>query len=216
MATPSQINANRLNASFSTGPRTTEGKAASARNATKHGLSSAFKVLAHEDQGEFDSLVEQLHAHYRPANVVQRLLVDQMAQAQWRLSRAQRLQTVALDLLAGCEDRANPDTRIVEAMLGSNPNAIGLLDRYAAQAERSFHKAYRELQAAKQRQTEAAGQPRPTAAAVRRVPEAPVHSHPTRPNAVRNEPDSPATTPEARASASAFRNFQLNGNRRSP
>src|SRR5262249_49584853 len=133
-----------------------------------------------------------------PANVVQRLLVDQMAQAQWRLSRAQRLQTVALDLLAGCEDPANPDTRIVEAMLGSNPNAIGLLDRYAAQAERSFRKAYRELQAARRCQTEATGRPRLPGAAEGRVPEVPMPSHRAGPNAVQNEPNSPATTAEGR------------------
>ena len=37
--------ANRNNAAISTGPRTPDGKAVSSRNATKYGLSSAFRVL---------------------------------------------------------------------------------------------------------------------------------------------------------------------------
>jgi hypothetical protein len=54
MATTAQILANQQNAQKSTGPRSPEGKAASAQNAAKHGLSSAFRVLQHEDQDEFD------------------------------------------------------------------------------------------------------------------------------------------------------------------
>ena len=60
MATPAQITANQHNATHSTGPKTPEGKAAAARNATKHGLSGAFTVLPHEDQDEFDVLLASL------------------------------------------------------------------------------------------------------------------------------------------------------------
>jgi hypothetical protein len=54
MASIAQITANQHNASLSIGPKTPEGKAAAARNATRHGLSGAFTVLPHEDQEEFD------------------------------------------------------------------------------------------------------------------------------------------------------------------
>jgi hypothetical protein len=154
MATTAQILANRQNAALSTDPRTAEGKAASARNATRHGLSSAFTVLAHEDQAEFDSLLSDLRAHFKPQNVVQKLLIDQMAKAQWLLARAQRLQTVALNLLAGIEEDADPDTRIVKAMRDANADVLARLERYASSAERSFQKAYRELTAARQKQIE--------------------------------------------------------------
>jgi hypothetical protein len=150
--TTAQLLANRHNAAFSTGPRTTEGKAASARNATRHGLSSAFTVLAHEDQAEFDRLLQDLRAYYRPQNVIQGLLVDQMAKSQWLLARAQRLQTVAYNLLAGIEDQADPDARIVAAMRDANSDVLARLDRYAASAERSFHRAHRELTAARKKQ----------------------------------------------------------------
>jgi hypothetical protein len=72
-------------------------------------------------------------------------LVDQLAKSQWLLARAQRLQAVAYDLLAGAEDASDPDAAIVKAMRAMNPDVIGRLERYAASAERSFYKAYREL-----------------------------------------------------------------------
>jgi hypothetical protein len=145
MATSAQIIANQKNAQSSTGPRTADGKSASSRNATKHGLSSAFRVLAHEDQEEFDRLLEDLRVYHRPRDIHQRLLVDQLAKSQWLLARAQRLQAVAYDLLAGAETAGDPDAAIVKAMRAANPDVIGRLERYAASAERSFYKAYREL-----------------------------------------------------------------------
>jgi hypothetical protein len=145
MATTAQFIANQKNAALSTGPRTPGGKASSSRNAIKHGLSSAFRVLAHEDQDEFDQLITEMRAHHRPCDIHQRLLVDQMAKSQWLLARAQRLQTVAYDLLAGVENDGDPDTAIVKAMRASHPDVIGRLERHAASAERSFYKAYREV-----------------------------------------------------------------------
>jgi hypothetical protein len=86
-----------------------------------------------------------MRACHRPRDIQQRLLVDQMAKSQWLLARAQRLQTVAYDLLAGAQNDEDPDTAIVNAMRASNPDIIGRLERYAASAERSFYKAHREL-----------------------------------------------------------------------
>ena len=74
-----------------------------------------------------------------------------MAKSQWLLARAQRLQSVAYDLLAGIENEADPDTAIVQAIRASKPDIIGRLERYAAAAERSFYKACREI--AKQNET---------------------------------------------------------------
>ena len=192
MATTAQFVANQKNAALSTGPRTPCGKAASSRNATKHGLSSAFKVLAHEDQQEFDQLLDDLRAYHRPANIHQRLLVDQMAKSQWLLARAQRLQTVAYDLLAGAQNEADPDTAIVNAMRSSNADIIGRLERYAASAERSFYKAHRELT----KQNEANLVRTSEASIIEHIVNAPLPDHPrceNRPSSVQNEPNHSAT-----------------------
>jgi hypothetical protein len=50
IATPAQIEANRIRAAKSSGPRTVEGKAASRRNALKHGLSGRGTVLLPDDE----------------------------------------------------------------------------------------------------------------------------------------------------------------------
>ena len=46
MATPSQINANQVNAQQSTGPRSPEGKARVAQNALRHGLTARHLFLS--------------------------------------------------------------------------------------------------------------------------------------------------------------------------
>ena len=196
MASSAQLLANRNNAALSTGPRTPVGKAASSRNATKHGLSSAFRVLAHEDQQEYDRLVEEMRTCYHPRDIHPRLLVDQMAKSQWLLARAQRLQTVAYDLLAGVEND-DPDTAIVNAMRAANPDIIGRLERYAASAERSFYKAYRELT----RQNEANLVRQTERQIVERLAYAPMPDHPrceNRPQPAQNEPNRQSVEPARR------------------
>ena len=57
---PAAAQANRLNAQSSTGPRTAAGKAASAKNALTHGLTSKQVVLDTEDASAFDSFGNDL------------------------------------------------------------------------------------------------------------------------------------------------------------
>ena len=180
MATQAQITANRQNAQSSTGAKTPEGKAASSKNATKHGLSSSFNVLAHEDQDEFDALLDRLEAEHEPSNHHQAFLAGQLAKTWWLLCRAQRLEAKAFDHLAGVQfEEDDADARIIAQMFKTNPNAYVSLQRYAVQAERSYYKAYRELKAAKQIQNEADYIRRVDGAQVaRRLAAAPVPNHP--------------------------------------
>ncbi|HKI99698.1 MAG TPA: hypothetical protein VKB51_14585, partial [bacterium] len=76
MATDKQIEANRRNAKKSTGPRTEEGKAKAARNATKHGLTSRRMVLADEDGAEFEQLRRNLHRELCPETQLETLIVN--------------------------------------------------------------------------------------------------------------------------------------------
>ena len=156
MASPAQIVANRQNAQNSTGPKTQEGKTAVSANARKHGLAAAFTVLAHEDQAEFDRARAALREQHQPGDLHQEFLVNQMIKAQWQLARAERLETIALELLIQPQPDSNDaDIRIVNAILAAGRDAFALFARYAVQAERSYYKAYREFAAAKRIQNEA-------------------------------------------------------------
>lgn len=129
MATALQILANRENAQHSTGPRTDAGKSRSAANATRHGLTGGFSVLASESQAEFDQLLAAYTQEFQPSGPHQSFLVAQLAQSRWRLARIDRLETEALD-------SGDP---------GSVPASLNLFSRYRSAAERSYHKAHREL-----------------------------------------------------------------------
>ena len=93
MASPARVAANRLNAQRSTGPRTVEGKAASGRNAVKHGLLSRQPLLADEDPVEYQELHERLVEALSPEGAVEELLVDDLLGVLWRLRRLRRVES---------------------------------------------------------------------------------------------------------------------------
>lgn len=151
MSSPAQIIANRQNAAHSTGPKTPEGRAASGQNATRHGLTGRFAVLAHESQDDFDALVAAIAGEHRPEGDTETFLVDQMIQARWKLLRIERLEALAVEqILTEPGAAADPDSRLLSAMAGSG-SVLDKLARYAAAAQRSYYKALRELQALRAR-----------------------------------------------------------------
>jgi hypothetical protein len=93
MASVAQIQANRLNAQKSTGPRTAEGKAAASQNAVKHGLLAEQVVIHGEDPAEFDLYREGMLAELAPEGVVEAMLAERAVSLAWRLRRAERLQS---------------------------------------------------------------------------------------------------------------------------
>lgn len=94
MASDRQIAANRENAKRSTGPRSEAGKARSARNALKHGLSAEQVVMLGEDPAAFEALRSDLIEHYQPVDPVAEHLVDQVAACIWRLKRVSSPRTL--------------------------------------------------------------------------------------------------------------------------
>jgi hypothetical protein len=181
MASPAQITANRVNAQFASGPKTAEGKSASSRNATRHGLSAAtFHVLLHEDQTEFDQLTAGLKAEHQPATLYESFLVEQLSRTWWLLSRAQRLEAKAFDYMAGSAlDPTDPDAIVVTRLFELNPNTLQTFQRHADKAEKSFYRARRELKSAQENRSAAAT---PDAAPAKQEP---------LPEIDRNEPNSP-------------------------
>ena len=137
--------ANRRNAQHSTGPKTPEGKAASAQNATTHGLSSSFTVLPHEDHDAYAQLLETLQKEHAPSTEHEKFLVTRMAESRWRLDRTHRFEAVAYEQLLDEYDETNPDHVIVRKLTHRTSNIMDLLQRYATAAERSYYKAHREF-----------------------------------------------------------------------
>jgi len=90
---PARLQVNRATGRRATGPRTAQGKAASSRNALKHGLLSRQPLLADEDPAEYDALAVALFVQLSPAPGVEELIVHDVAGLVWRLRRLQRVET---------------------------------------------------------------------------------------------------------------------------
>lgn len=142
----------------------------------------AFTVLAHESQAEFDRTLAALRAEHQPLSQHQAFLVHQLAVNQWLLTRSQRLESKALDHLAGADPNpADPESRIVTRLFETNPKTLISLQRSAMHAEKSYYRAVRELEKTKRTQIE----PTPAQAAFR--PQAQPVNRPAPPK--QNEPN---------------------------
>ena len=96
MRTAKQIRASRENAKKSTGPRTSEGKANSSKNALKHGLLAEDAVIPGEDPAAFDRHLTKLEDTYLPRNYVEKQIVHQIADTMWRIKRLSRIETTVV------------------------------------------------------------------------------------------------------------------------
>jgi hypothetical protein len=101
MSTPAQAAANLANAQQSTGPRTEAGKAASSRNALKHGLTAKTVLLPGEDEAAYLKMCEGMFATFAPVATPEKELVQLLCDTQWRLQRCGRIEAAILcaDLL---------------------------------------------------------------------------------------------------------------------
>src|SRR4051794_13601877 len=97
MATARQTAANRRNAEKSTGPKTPEGKAASAQNAVTHGWTAQnFFPFPDLDAAAFKDSLTAWTADLAPDGAVETALVGMACRAHWRLDRCARHETAVL------------------------------------------------------------------------------------------------------------------------
>ncbi len=101
MTTPAQEHANRKNAARSTGPRTDAGKAASSRNAFKHGGygSKGLAIprgLFVEDDAEVAQFLEGIVAALAPRDALEAEQAQRIAICYLRLRRVSRFEAVSL------------------------------------------------------------------------------------------------------------------------
>src|SRR6516225_4169712 len=93
MASFRQIEANRRNASLSTGPVTEEGKRRSRQNALRHGLTAETVIDALEDAQDYAAFEMAVTADYDAPSAVERELVLRLASLLWRLRRATAIES---------------------------------------------------------------------------------------------------------------------------
>src|ERR1700680_4752539 len=95
-----QIEANRRNATRSTGPTTEAGKHRSRRNAVRHGLCAETVVEIVEDIDDYRGFEAAIIADYDARTAVERELVLRLASLLWRLRRATAIETDLLRIQA--------------------------------------------------------------------------------------------------------------------
>jgi len=82
-----RLNANRANATLSTGPSTAEGKSISCLNAVKTGLTGRTVLLPSDDAEAYRQHIAAYEEEYQPVGLRERELVQSLADTQWRLQR---------------------------------------------------------------------------------------------------------------------------------
>ena len=99
MSTTSQIQANRENAQKSTGPKSAEGKAISAKNAVKHGVFAVETLIKGENREDFDLFRQKLLEEFAPEGAVETMLAERIVSLGWRLKRIVRIQDQVFDVM---------------------------------------------------------------------------------------------------------------------
>jgi hypothetical protein len=141
MSTEKQIEANRLNAQHSTGPRSDEGKAVSCFNALKHGLDAKSHIIPGEDAAHFETLAEEYFAQFQPEGPAQEMLVRVIVESDWLSRRYARIEAAVIDKLV-----ANTKPEDLFATLSSKQNPLIHIFRRRDAANRNWFRALKELQ----------------------------------------------------------------------
>ncbi len=133
MASSAQILANRSNAQHSTGPRTPEGKARTAQNAFRHGLTAKHLIVRDDERDEIETLRTDLVAELSPEGIVETLTFNELLHAAWNLRRFRRLEAECFS--ANTDPVTDPER---EAFLDR-------LARYQSRAQRAYYRALAEI-----------------------------------------------------------------------
>ncbi len=105
MISDKQLQANRINAQKSTGPKTETGKSIASKNATTHGLRSVQPVIEGEDPAEYNDFRNDMIVQFAPNGPMETLLVDRIIHAAWRLRRIGTIEVEIYDFLRHPADK---------------------------------------------------------------------------------------------------------------
>jgi hypothetical protein len=144
MASEKQIEANRLNAEKSTGPKTAEGKAVAAQNSLRHGLRTRQIVCFDEKRADFESFYAGLVETLAPADAIEEQLVERVALCAWRLRRAVRVEADLINS-AHAAQTSYHHTQVATAFDGFS-NKMPALSRYEMALDHAFKRALAQLE----------------------------------------------------------------------
>jgi hypothetical protein len=150
MSSERQVEANRNNAQLSTGPRTADGKAQTASNALRHGLTSRKIVLPNENPEDFESFRIGLLGSLNPNDELEGIFAERIVVDAWRLRRVPGLEAALyrrgeqfeIEVRSGQTDPTVIATRSLERYSESFAN----LWRHEAALSRSWLRNLHELQ----------------------------------------------------------------------
>lgn len=111
-----RANASRKNGEKSRGPTSPEGKARSAKNSRKHGLTGKVELDASE-LGDFHTFIAKLNTRYGDGTPKTAALIDRAATAALRLNRARHLITQTLEDLADPQNSRRVEERAANAAI---------------------------------------------------------------------------------------------------
>lgn len=196
MATDRQIEANRLNAQKSTGPRTPEGKARSSMNALKTGIHARSLVIFDETVEELEALIAEYYAECAPATPQERFQVDALIVCEWYARRYSRAETGITEELGGIPIDIEHKRTTVGDLTAWQDRSLERVGRRLEATRRAFHAANKEWERLRRNRlaVEAAAEPEPEP-----VPEPVVPPQPTQSEApghgIGFVPSPPASTP---------------------
>jgi len=132
--------ANKENAQKSTGPKTEQGRAKSAGNSLRHGLTSATPTyLNPEDQADYEAIKQRLEKECLPSTELERQAFERYAFSTYQAQRAQRLE-------ASTQDRwiDDPDNQQLFHQMERYIKLTALLERRADNAINELRKLQRD------------------------------------------------------------------------
>jgi hypothetical protein len=154
MISEKQLAANRRNAQRSTGPRTEEGKKASALNARRHNLTGQVTAMTDADRIMHDAFSASIVENLAPEGAMEIQLAQRIATDSWRLNRSSAVEDnlFALGHNAKSDEIETEDPEIHAALTAAKvfkaeSKQLQLLTLYEQRINRNIQKNLATLQA---------------------------------------------------------------------
>jgi len=147
MSSLKQLEANRLNAQKSTGPRTGAGKAAVRLNALKSGIDAEAEIITGEDPAKLESLVADYHHRFDASTAERRALVDTLVHCEWTLRRLRRAEAslwrfATMETTRRINSNEHPEGRVLDV----RSREFERLQRRINATQRNYQLALKQLE----------------------------------------------------------------------